>query len=760
GMGVVYEAEQDATGRRVAVKVVRADLVTPGMVRRFEQERRLLAQLSHPGIARIYEAGSVVMQGETLPCFVMELVEGQPITRHARDLAIAARVEMLASVADAVHHAHQRGVIHRDLKPANVLVEAEGMPKVLDFGVARLVDDAQRGDARTEEGIIPGTLPWMSPEQVAGAPGQVDIRTDVYALGVIAYEVLTGVHPFDEDDPSLAELVVRIQHRDATPPGAHARALRGDLEVVIARAMAKDPQRRYGSASDFAADLRRFLANEPVQARPADAAYRLRKFARRNPALVTVGTIAAVMLMLATVVSALQARSAMRARAESERQLRLQRELTSFFIGDVLMQSSPAHEADRDITLREVLDRASQRIETELAQEPELQAEIRSAIGNAYYALDVGESASGHLEAVVGLLTDLRGPDDPATLRARHDLARAWGLQSRHSELLEACDDIIARQSRVLGADHADTLSTRLTRAQSTVWLGRFDEARSAIEAVLQAAPGAWGVEDERTWEARWLLAYVRLLLSRFEAGAPLAREVLARRQARFGEEHPATLEALELVTYFATGLGDVQEALESNRRLYEIRARVLGATHFQSNNALAALGASQYAAGDADAGYASLMRAITERAATDGEAHPSTNAHRVKLARCLLDQDGYEEARALSGQAAEALRGALGEGHTLTLEADRIHGLALLGLGRAEEAEPLLTGVAAACEPGSMAHARAQVSLGLCLVSLGRGSEGREAVDAGYRRLTELLPAGSRDRLWAAAAHERVATP
>jgi len=316
GMGTVYEAEQEHPHRRIAVKVLRG-FSTPSMQRRFEFEGELLGRLQHPGIAQIFEAGSAQTEHGLLPYFAMELVRGMPITEHARlaGLSLAQRLELLCQVCAAVQHAHQRGVIHRDLKPGNILVDEHGQPKVLDFGVARVTDaDLQHATLRTDAGQVVGTLQYMSPEQASGDSSMLDTRSDIYALGVVGFELLTGELPYDLSRLSIAEATRVIREVEPAAPGALCAALRGDLETILLKALEKDKERRYASAAGLAADIQRFLRDEPIEARPPSAAYRLAKFATRHKPLIAATLVIAASLIAATAISLSYAWSAARQR--------------------------------------------------------------------------------------------------------------------------------------------------------------------------------------------------------------------------------------------------------------------------------------------------------------------------------------------------------------------------------------------------------------------------------------------------------------
>ncbi|MEM7249579.1 MAG: protein kinase [Acidobacteriota bacterium] len=304
GMGEVFEAEQEHPRRRVALKVMRPGLMSAELLKRFEREATVLGQLDHPAIASIYEAGEAEDEhGERLPFFAMELVHGETLLRHADRLPLRKRLQLLAETCDGIHHAHVRGFVHRDLKPANILVTREGRPKILDFGVARASgSDVALPTLHTEVGQVVGTLSYMSPEQARGDATRVDIRADVYALGVIAFQLLAHRLPVDVGSVELPEAIRRIQEDEPARLESLDRRLGGDLDTIVAHALEKEPERRYQSAAALADDLRRFLRHEPITARPASALYQLKKFSRRHRTLVAVAAGVFVTLALATIV--------------------------------------------------------------------------------------------------------------------------------------------------------------------------------------------------------------------------------------------------------------------------------------------------------------------------------------------------------------------------------------------------------------------------------------------------------------------------
>ncbi|MEN8152144.1 MAG: serine/threonine-protein kinase, partial [Planctomycetota bacterium] len=354
GMGTVYAAEQEHPRRRVALKMIRPGVMTEVLRKRFRAEAEMLGRLQHPGIAQIHEAGEVDTGNGRRPYFAMEYVEGRDLRRHARDndLGVPERLELVSRVADAVHHAHSRGVIHRDLKPENVLVSEEpaptlagvparfaglGQPKVLDFGVARACDsDQQLTTMHTMAGEILGTLTYMSPEQIAGRHEEVDERSDVYALGVILYELLAGRPPCDFRSLTIVQAARVAAESDPLRLGSVDSAWRGDIETIVGKALEKEPGRRYESAAELATDLRRHLTNEPIAARRPSASYQVRKFARRHRGLVA-GLAAAFAILVAGVVttSVLAVRASRNARVAEEQRRQARAEAYRFSLAAV-----------------------------------------------------------------------------------------------------------------------------------------------------------------------------------------------------------------------------------------------------------------------------------------------------------------------------------------------------------------------------------------------------------------------------------------
>ena len=349
GMGVVYKATQDYPRRTVALKVIKPHMTSPASLERFRFETQVLAKLTHPGIAQIYEAGTTTTAFGEQPYFAMELVRGKPLLEHAtlRKLTVKERLALICKIAEAVHHAHTRGVVHRDLKPGNILVTESGEPKILDFGVARSIGgDPESTSARTEIGQLVGTLPYMSPEQIDGDHDQLDARSDVYSLGVVMYELLAGHLPYNLDRKLIAEAIRVIREVEPGRLSSVSRVFRGDVETIVGKALAKDRTRRYQSASELAADIYRFMHDEPITARPASAAYQVRKFAKRHRVIaggVAVGAVGIVAGLAVTTVMLQRA-------VEAERQASASRDELDRAVKEVTAQRDRAELALRQLT--------------------------------------------------------------------------------------------------------------------------------------------------------------------------------------------------------------------------------------------------------------------------------------------------------------------------------------------------------------------------------------------------------------------------
>jgi serine/threonine protein kinase/Flp pilus assembly protein TadD len=754
GMGVVYEAEQDRPRRAVALKVIRSGVVSARARRRFDQESQILGRLHHPGIAQIYEAGTADAGDGPQPYFAMELVRGVHLRDYvegrsldggvvggahpSRPLGFRERLALMARICDAVQHAHERGVIHRDLKPGNVLVDEVGQPKILDFGVARVTDaDVQATTMQTDAAQLIGTIPYMSPEQVQGDPRGIDARSDVYALGVMTYELLAGRLPYDLSGRMIPDALRVIREEDHTPLSTISRAFRGDINTIVARALEKDRERRYPSAADLAADIRRFLHDEPITARPPTALYQIRKFARRHRALV--GSVATIMIVLsaATAVSTRQALRARQAQLRAETNERLARteaeksDAVIDFLHEMLGAADPEQTPDRpDVTMREVLDQAAARLaEGALAGQLQIEVVVRATIGNTYRSLGRNADAEPHLQEAVAIARRLYPDGHKDLAYAMNKLARVLATAGRLDEAEELFRETLAMQRRLLGEEHeevaklmnnlADVLRVRGRYEQAEALhrealamrrrllgeehtsiasslnnlaitlqsLSRFDEAEALFRESLAMDRALRGDLHPNVASTMSNLAVLLIEQGRHDEAEALLREALALRHRIHGDEHPAIALALNNLALVVRRKGDLQEAERLYRESLDMDRRLHGDRHSSIATTLANLAQLLASRGDLGAAEAMHREALAIRREVLGERHPDALMSRFLLAEALTRQQRNDEALPLLAEAANGARDALPPGHRYTGLYLSAYGRCLLTLNRLDEA-------------------------------------------------------------------------
>lgn len=702
GMGAVYKARQASPSRVVALKIARSGLFSSESRRRFQFEAELLGRLAHPHIAQIHEAATDVVNGVETPYFAMEYVaDARPIHTHAnaKGLDLRRRLELFLDACDAVQHGHQRGVVHRDLKPGNILVDAHDRVKVIDFGVARLVEaDANATTLRTNAGQLVGTLAYMSPEQSGADPRDIDTRADVYSLGVVLYELLCGCPPVDLSGLSIPDALRVARESEPTKPSAHVSALRGDLETILLTALEKDPARRYMSAGALASDIRRYLRNEPITARPASAIYHLRKFAARRRALAAGASIAAIGLLigagLATVWAiqsknlAVRAQSAERkARDEAETAQRI-----AEFQRDLIAAAMPV-DASGDVTVREILGEAARQVGDALGDNPAVQAAIRDSLGQSYLALGAFSDAEAQFDAALSLRMAHLGPRHPDTLDIRHNLAALYLEQGRFDDAEAALREVITARESVLGADHPGVFASQAALGAALYHQRRHAESAQILDTVLTAPPNVLPDDADARLDAMNTLAIIRAQRDDFDGSATLLTHVLQATERMRGPEHPLTLRAMNNLARLHDKRGDFESAATLFRRVFESRERVLG------------------------------------------RAHPDTLTAIHNLAAALQQLERWDEAEALSREAVDGRRAALGIGHPHTTSALRILGQLLLEQQRMEEALPVLreayTSAQAETPLSALRTALDGGALGDCLLALGNPDEARPLLEA-----------------------------
>ncbi len=606
GMGEVWLAEQvQPIHRQVALKVIKAGMDTAQVVARFEAERQALALMDHPAIARVFDAGATP-QGR--PYFVMEYVRGETITGYATRhiLTVLERIDLFLVVCEGIQHAHQKGIIHRDLKPSNVLVTVRDdrpMPKVIDFGVAKATTQVLTDRTlHTEIGALIGTPEYMSPEQAEMGSLDIDTRTDVYSLGVMLYELLTGTLPFEPKalrEQGLDKLRQTIREVDPPRPSTRvttscgsaalvlashggasrlARQLRGDLDSITMKALEKERTRRYGSVSDLAADLRRHLDDVPVLASPPSATYRVGKFVRRHHAGVAAGGALVLLLVVFAAVMAVQASRIARARDRASQEAATAAQVSDFLVG-LFKVSDPSEARGSTLTAREILAKGVQQLDS-LRDQPAVQARLQATIGSVDTELGLYRDAQPLLETALQTRRGVLGQDHPDTLASAHALANLYWYQGKYREAEPLYRDIVERRTRLLGADHPDTLRANYDLASLYSKQQRWKEFDRLTGDTLARQRRVLGDNHPDTLASLGNLETSYFARGWYQEALPVAMEELESERRIFGEDHPYALTDLHNLATIYDALGRYDEAEPLYLKAVEGRRRVLGAEH------------------------------------------------------------------------------------------------------------------------------------------------------------------------------------
>ena len=661
GMACVYAARQAGLGRIVALKALpegRGGVA--GLEMRFLREAQTVARLRHPHIVGVHDFGRA--DGQVY--FTMDYLEDGDLAHLLRQesLTPARAAELLLKVAGALAYTHGEGVLHRDLKPSNILLDG-GEPRLADFGLAAQLEPG--GDLTAVTGVL-GTPHYVAPEALRDGSGALSASSDIYALGVILYEMLTGRTPYAGASP--AELPSLIERRDPPSPRLLAPAVPRDLQTVCLKCLERDPARRYPSAVALAEDLRRFLAGEPILARTPGAVDGFIKYARRHRIAFASGVSLALILIVATIVSTSAAVRATRAEKTAAAEARANKALADFLQKDLLEQASPNNQPDRDIKLRTVLDRTGQKIDNRFPDDPELEAGIRETLAGTYNSLGDSATEEKHLRRVLELRTGTLGPDHLSTLSTATALASSLAAQGKNEEAGRIGSTTCARLLRTAGPDHVATIHAFNNQIYVDRALGRLAVAESLGRITLARARRSLPPEHEEIRVALTNLSSILWVEGQLAEAETLNLEAVAAFQHTVGPEHPETLSVMSnLASVYWSG-GKYAEAEKINRSILDVRRRLLGPEHPETLRSMNNLASDCNAAGNFEEAAALQLQTLEIRRRLFGPEHPDVLSSLHNLSQTRFFQNRTAEAIELCRQGHDIARRVLGPEHFLTL--------------------------------------------------------------------------------------------
>jgi eukaryotic-like serine/threonine-protein kinase len=710
GMGQVWLAEQVSPVRRqVALKLIKAGMYDEAVVQRFQSERQSLAMMDHPAIAKVFDAGTT-SQGQ--PYLVMEFVPGLPITDYCDEhkLDIKDRLDLFIHACEGVQHAHQKAIIHRDLKPSNILVvEVDGkpVPRIIDFGLAKTTAPQVSDESLfTQLGQFIGTPGYMSPEQVSPSARDIDTRTDVYTLGVVLYVLLTGLQPFEtkrREKPSLEEWLRQLREEEPPNPSTKVSAdkdtssatadarrtepkqlisqLRGDLDWITMKALERNRERRYATPIELAADLRRYLNDEPVVARPASPGYRLRKYTRRHRVAVGVGAGLLTVLAGFSVLQSMHLRETTRQRdyatqekdrANQERDRANQERdratrITNFMTG-MFEVPDPSEARGNSVTAREILDKASNEIGKGLAQDLEVQSQMMQVMASTYTNLGLYPRAYELAKRALDARSALRGPDDRKTLESMVLLGWILHFEGHDPEAEQLERQTLTTERRVLGTEDSLTLETMIKLGGLLVHQGHFDQEEKLEREVIEATTRSLGPDSTLTLQATNRLGEALLYQARYIQAEQVFRRLLEIDLRVWGPDHPETLVARDNLAHALYAEGRFTEAEPLYRDVLANSQRVLGPDHPVTNTVMNNLGNLLVATNHFDEAERLYRDVLAIRLRTLGSEHPGTLDDQERLAYLLFKEDRLHEAEIMQRETFAIQRRVLGSEQADTL--------------------------------------------------------------------------------------------
>ena len=718
GMGVVYLAEQvDPVRRRVALKIIKLGMDTRQVVARFETERQALAVMDHPNIAKVLDAGAT---GTGRPYFVMELARGIPITDYCdrHKLSTRDRLRLFIAVCQAAQHAHQKGVIHRDLKPSNILVVVQDdrpVPKIIDFGIAKATDHRlARQTLFTEQGQLIGTPEYMSPEQAEMSGLDVDTRTDVYSLGVILYELLAGALPFEagklrsagfgeiqriirETEPpkastrlsTLKDTQVKIAEQRGTDPGSLLKLLRGDLDWITMKAMAKDRTHRYSTASELAADIERYLRHEPVSAGPPSTAYRIRKYVRRHKLGVAAAAVVMLAVLIGTAGTTIGLVRAVRAEKKAVEEAATAKRVSDFLV-DLFQVSDPGEARGNTITAREILDKGAAQIDRGLEDQPSVRARLVETIGTVYRSLGLYDRAISMLEKALEITRGVYGNDHLIVADALHNLGIVYDDQGKYEEAASLFRQSLEIREKKLGPDDPE-VARSLNSLAIVYWnQGKFEDAEPLLERSLAIKEKALGPDAPDLANTLINLGVLKHSQRNYDEAETLFKRALVISEKKLGADHPDLGTILNNLGSLYEDQGRRADAEPMYLRSLAIWEKALGPDHPDVAIAVHNL-ANLYRNLDRFAAAEPLyLRSLAIWEKTLEPDHPYIAISLRERANLCRDQGRFDEAEELYGRSLRIFEENPDENRSNIIETLENHIILLRKMNREEEARKL----------------------------------------------------------------------
>lgn len=788
GQGVVFTALQRSTRRRVAIKVLRdGAFASASERRRFEREVDLVAGMQHPNIVRVFDSG-ITADGRLY--LVMEFIDGPPLDQFlaaAQAPDFAARknkfLRLFATICDAVNYAHQRGVIHRDLKPGNVLIDAAGDPHVCDFGLAKIVAGHEGGDLLLSSmtGQFMGSLPWASPEQLEASHSRVDLRSDVYSLGVILYQMLAGRLPYDSHG-DVRQFFENLSRTDPIRPSSIRRELDDEIDTIILKCLSREPDRRYQTVGELVADVRRYLAGEPIEAKRDSAWYTLKKKARRYQLAAAASGIVLLAIAVALLVSIRSWRAAVSARdaatrARDEARLEAsQRAAIGDFLQWMLTSVDPARDG-RDVKFMNVVDKAADGLGPFVKQQPLVEAQIRRTLGATYSALGLyakaesqlrmayalsAEAVGPHDRTTVDILAQIpavvfragrvdqaerdarsalaecqagRGPDDPTTLRAMAYLGEIQGLNGNPKDAEALLQAALAAQRRVLGPQNGDTLQTLNTLAILFKRAGRNADAERAFREAITGFTQLSGPDDPNVLAIQGNLSLVLQNQGKLDEAEALQRRTIEAQQRVLGAEHPETLQTMSNLGTLLIDRRKSEEAEKLLRQVLEAETRARGPDNLITTTAQNNLAKALQDLGRLAEARVLFEQALDIRRRELGPENSWTLTTASNLATVLGMAGDTSESVTLTREILDARLRTVGERHLDTLISRNNLATDLQKIGRlaeaAENLEAAVRGAEQGLPEGHYVTALFRGNYARCLIALGCDREAAALLEA-----------------------------